>query len=156
MVNPHTFVNLHVNRFLTPAYTSKIIFSSHITLHHTRFYLIRQRPDKTGYSMVVYCSTIEKVSRLFHFYFEKFQASLLYSYSLNHKRQDNKSHRLFLKCPMHSKFMSFFGKFLCNSFNYLLHTRIGFLVDTSLNFYHLVIVIVCYIRSFTKTVCNVQ
>ena len=26
----------------------------------------RQRPDKTGYPMVVYCPPIEKVSRLFH------------------------------------------------------------------------------------------
>lgn len=26
----------------------------------------RQRPDKTGYSMVVYCPPIEKVSCLFH------------------------------------------------------------------------------------------
>ena len=26
----------------------------------------KQRPDKTGYPMVVYCPPIEKVSRLFH------------------------------------------------------------------------------------------
>nr|DAG13401.1 MAG TPA: hypothetical protein [Caudoviricetes sp.] len=45
--------------------------------------------------MVVYRPPIEKVSRLFHFYFWISKASLLYSYSLNHKRQDNKSYRLF-------------------------------------------------------------